>query len=195
MITRRDALKAMGGFFATGFARPGAGSPAVTIQDVEIRRGVIIQADNGTRGSFAGSSSQDLKSLQPHWGRIRELLIGKDPFDPSLGGELLWESIYPGKAKLYAEGHDPLTGESIANKARDGRQTKTGQVFMAFSTVDIALWDLRARQSFPGSPVCGLCAVGPRLVWRPRQSCYRSRRLAQKPRVSPPSTVRLAPVR
>jgi hypothetical protein len=60
MITRRDVLKAAGGLLVPGLARAGAGSPAVTIKDVEIRRGVVIQADDGTRGSFAGSSSQDL---------------------------------------------------------------------------------------------------------------------------------------
>jgi len=154
MISRRDTLKAAGGFLAAGFAwpdeagaepAPGGRSPAVTIKDVEIGRGVVVRADNGTRGSFAGSPSQDLRSLEPHLARIRELLIGKDPFDPSLGGESLWELVYPGKAKLYAEGRDPLTGESIINKPRDGRHTKAGQLFMAFSTMDIALWDLRAR--------------------------------------------------
>jgi L-rhamnonate dehydratase len=38
-----------------------------------------------------------------------------------------------------------LTGERIVNRAREGRHTKTGRVFMAFSTVDIALWDLRGK--------------------------------------------------
>ena len=155
MVSRRDVLKAAGGIFvaAGGLSWPAAaraeaargGSPSVKIKNVEIKRGIVIEADDGTRGSFAGSGSQDLKSLEPHLPRIRELLVGKDPLDPSLEGELLWEAIYPGKAKLYAEGRDPLTGEAILNKPRGGRHTKTGQVFIAFSTIDIALWDLRGK--------------------------------------------------
>jgi L-rhamnonate dehydratase len=154
MMSRRDALKVAGGFLITEFAHPddagaepGSSGPdsAMTIGSVEIGRGVVIRTDSGVQGSFAGSSAQDLGSLKLHLARIRELLIGKDLFDPTLGGEWLWESLYPGKAKLYAEGRDPLTGESIANKPRTGRHSKTGQLFIAFSTVDIALWDLRAR--------------------------------------------------
>ena len=77
--------------------------------------------------------------------KIKELLVGRNPFNPTPEGELLWESIYPSKAKLFTHGRDPLTGEIIVNKPRDGRHTKTGRVFMAFSTVDIALWDLRCK--------------------------------------------------
>lgn len=117
----------------------------VTIKDLRIEQGVTIEADDGTKGSFKGSDSQNLETLQEHLTKIRELLVGKDPFDPTLEGELFWETIYPGKAKLLAQGQDPLTGEIIANKPRQERHTKTGQVFMAFSTVDIALWDLRGK--------------------------------------------------
>ena len=42
--------------------------------------------------------------------RIRELLVGKDPFDPSPDGEGIWEWVYPGKARLYAEGRAPPDG-------------------------------------------------------------------------------------
>jgi L-alanine-DL-glutamate epimerase-like enolase superfamily enzyme len=121
------------------------GKQPVTIKDLRIAQGVTIKADDGTEGSFKGSGSQNLKILQEHLTKIRELLVGKDPFDPLLEGELLWETIYPGNAKLYAQGRDPLTGETIANKPREGRHTQTGRVFMAFSTVDIALWDLRGK--------------------------------------------------
>ena len=117
----------------------------VTIKNLMIAQGVTIEADDGTEGNFKGSGSQDLKTLQEHLTKIRELLLGKDPFDPTLEGELLWETIYPGKAKLFAQGRDPLMGEIIVNKPREGRHTKTGRVFMAFSTVDIALWDLRGK--------------------------------------------------
>jgi L-alanine-DL-glutamate epimerase-like enolase superfamily enzyme len=115
------------------------------IKDLRITQGVTIEANNGTKGSFKGCGAHDLKTLQKHIVKIKELLVGKNPFDPTLEGELLWETIYPGKAKLYAKGRDPLTGEIIENKPRDGRHTKTGRVFMAFSTVDIALWDLRGK--------------------------------------------------
>lgn len=117
----------------------------VTIKNLRIAQGVSIEADNGTEGSFKGSGSQDLKTLQEHLAKIRELLVGRNPFDPMLEGELFWERIYPGKARLLAQGRDPLTGETIANKPRKERHTKTGRIFMAFSTVYIALWDLRGK--------------------------------------------------
>ncbi len=117
----------------------------VTIKDLMITQGVTIEANDGTEGSFKGSGAQDLKTLQKHLVKIKELLVDKNPFNPTLEGELLWEAIYPGKAKLFTQGRDPLTGEIIVNKPRDGRHTKTGRVFMAFSTVDIALWDLRGK--------------------------------------------------
>jgi L-alanine-DL-glutamate epimerase-like enolase superfamily enzyme len=181
MTCRRTVLKAVGGFLAARVAPAGqagpepagtGGGPDIRITEVEIGRGVTIRADDGTRGHFAGSPSQDLKSLGSHVARIRALLIGRDPFDSSLDGERLWESLYPGRAKLYAEGRDPLTGESIANRARGGRHTRTGQIFMAFSTVDIALWDLRARlKDLPAYRIIG--PAGRRQVpvyWRPGEA-------------------------
>lgn len=151
IVDRRRFLKT-GGVITAGIVWPQRGiggqegdkKPA-TIKNLRIAQGVTIAADDGTEGSFKGSSSQDLKTLQEHLAQIRELLVGQDAFDPRLEGELLWETIYPGKAKLFAQGRDPLTGETIANKPREGRHTKTGRVFMAFSTVDIALWDLRGK--------------------------------------------------
>ena len=116
-----------------------------TIKDLKITQGVTIVANDGTEGSFKGSGAQDLKTLHKHLVKIKKLLVGKNPFNPTLEGELLWEAIYPGKAKLFAQGLDPLTGGIIVNKPRDGRHIKTGRVFMAFSTVDIALWDLRGK--------------------------------------------------
>ena len=103
----------------------------VTIKDLRITQGVTIEADDGTKGSFKGSGSQDLKTLQEHLAKIRELLVGRNPFDPMLEGELFWERIYPGKARLLAQGRDPLTGETIANKPRKERHTKTGRNSLA----------------------------------------------------------------
>ncbi len=37
---------------------------------------------------------------------------------PMLAGDTLWEVIYPGKARLFGKGRDPLTGEVIVNKPR-----------------------------------------------------------------------------
>jgi L-alanine-DL-glutamate epimerase-like enolase superfamily enzyme len=121
------------------------GDSTVKIVDVSVSDGVTLVANNGAKGSFKGSGAQNLGALKLHMGRIRELLIGHDPLDRRLDGEMLWEAIYPGKAQLYADGRDPLSGERIANKPREGRHTKTGSVFMAFSTLDIALWDLRGK--------------------------------------------------
>jgi hypothetical protein len=72
----------------------------VTIKDLKIAQGVTIEANDGTEGSFRGSSAQDLKALREHLPKIRKLLVGKNPLDPTLAGELLWETIFPGKAQL-----------------------------------------------------------------------------------------------
>jgi L-alanine-DL-glutamate epimerase-like enolase superfamily enzyme len=73
---------------------------------------------------------------------------------------------------MYMEGRDPLTGAVIANKARGGRQTTTGQVFMAFSTVDIALWDLRGK--LKKEPVYRIMGQASRsqvpVYWRPGEA-------------------------
>jgi L-alanine-DL-glutamate epimerase-like enolase superfamily enzyme len=150
-LNRRDFLK-KSGIAITALAtvapdlycQASTGSKAA-IRDIRIEKGVMIEAEDGTIGQFKGSGDQDLQTLQANLLIIRKLLIGKDPMDYKLDGELLWETIYPGKAKLFAEGRDPLTGEVIANKPRGARQTRTGKIFMAFSTVDNALWDLRGK--------------------------------------------------
>ncbi len=178
-LDRRQFLKTAGAI-AGGFTglpaalaapAPGPGRKVV-IKDLRIEKGVVIEADNGTLGSFAGSGGQDLKTLAGHLSRIRARWIGRDPFDPTLNGEDLWEALYPGKARLYAEGRDPLSGAVIANRPRDSRQTKTGQVFMAFSTVDIALWDLRGK--LRREPVYRIMAPAARsqvpVYWRPGEA-------------------------
>lgn len=146
--------------------------PDVTIVDVEISDGVTIVASSGERGSFPGSRAQDLDTLKSHVERIRELLIGHDPLNRRLTGAMLWEAIYPGKAELYAKSRDPLTGEVIAGKPRDQRHTRTGRVFMAFSTVDIALWDLRGK--LLGKPAYQIIGDANRsqvsVYWRPGEA-------------------------
>lgn len=152
MIGRRQFLTetaiCLSGLTSLG-SEPSAGRPAtdrpVTIKDVRVANGISIEADKGTVGTFAGSGPQNLKTLQTLLPQVRGLLVGKNPRDITVQGEMLWEAIYPGKARLYAEGRDPLTGEVILNKPRLSRHTTTGQSFMAFSSVDIALWDLRGK--------------------------------------------------
>jgi len=129
-----------------------AAQEPVKIKDVRFAKGVAIEAEDGTIGTFAGSLNQNLKTLQGHLPKIRELFIGKNALDFTLAGETLWEAIYPGKARLFGEGRDPLTGELIRDKPRRSadtgaiiRHTPTGVEFINFSTVDVALWDLRAE--------------------------------------------------
>lgn len=146
----------------------------VVIRDVKIEDGVSVEADDGTVGRFSGSPVQDLSKLKPHLSEIRKVLIGKDPLDHNLDGEMLWETIYPGKAKLYAEGIDPLTSAVIANKERGSRHTPTGQVFAAFSTIDIALWDLRGK--LHKKPVYRIMGSAQRdhvpVYWRPGEATF-----------------------
>ena len=178
MLKRRDFLRtavgAAGGAVVLGGCRQGAvrEGPRVQIREVEISKGVSIVADDGTRGAFRGSKAQDLGFLERHLDRIRELLVGKDPLDHSLSGELLWEAIHPGRARLYAEGRDPVTGEVIRNKPRSRRHSPTGRMFMAFSTVDIALWDLRGK--LLGKPAYRVMGSADRrrvrVYWRPGEA-------------------------
>lgn len=145
--SRRTFIKSTGAAIA-GLAAPRrslAQSSPVRIKDVRIAGGVEVEAEDGTVGRFAGSPRQDAVVLGAHLGKIRGLLLGRDALDLKLCGEALWEGVFPGKARLFGEGRDALTGELILNRPRTGRHTRTGGVFIAFSTVDIALWDLRAR--------------------------------------------------
>jgi L-alanine-DL-glutamate epimerase-like enolase superfamily enzyme len=146
--------------------------PPVTIKTIRIANGVSIEADNGTIGTFAGSQYQDLKTLERHLPKIQELFAGKNVLDFTLTGETLWEGIYPGKARLFYEGRDPLSGELILDKPRSGRHTVTGSVFIAFSTVDIALWDLRAK--LLQKPAYQIIGPGNRnhvpVYWRPGEA-------------------------
>ncbi|MFC1652692.1 mandelate racemase/muconate lactonizing enzyme family protein [Planctomycetota bacterium] len=178
ILDRRQFFKATGGAAASvaflnnwtwGQESYGLGAKII---DVQVSDGVTIVAENGTKGYFKGSGKQDLETLKSHLLRIRELFIGKDPLDRKLSGEMLWEAIYPGKAKLYAEGRDPLTGKLILNKPRDDRHTKTGRVFMAFSTVDIALWDLRGKLlKQPAYRIIGnACRTKVPVYWRPGEA-------------------------
>ncbi len=177
-INRRGFIKT-GAVLAGGLiwhAKSFAAPVPVIIKDIRLAKGIAIEADDGTIGTFAGSGNQNLKVLQGHLPKIRELFIGKKALDFTLGGESLWEAIYPGKARLFGEGRDPLTGEVILDKPRRRadtgailRHTPTGVEFINFSTVDIALWDLRAK--LMKKPAYQIIGSGQRdrvpVYWRP----------------------------
>lgn len=170
-MNRREFIWSAG-VMAVGLAGPFkafAEQAPVMIKDVRIAKGVEIEAADGTLGAFPGSPLQDLKTLEKQLSKIRELLVGKNALDFALSGEVLWEAMYPGKARLFGEGRDALTGELIMNKPRTARHTATGQVFVAFSTVDIALWDLRAK--LLKKPAYQIMGTGKRdhvpVYWRP----------------------------
>ena len=64
-LNRREFIKTTG-IIAGGLiwqSKTFAEQVPVTINDVRIAKGVAIGADGGTIGMFAGSSSQDLKTL------------------------------------------------------------------------------------------------------------------------------------
>ncbi len=172
LVNRRSFLVAAGTTFVgvPSFASHPAAS--AKIREIRLDRGVAIVADNGVAGSFAGSQVQDLSALQHRLPKIREMFVGQDPFDKRLSGELLWDTFYPGRAQLFAKGIDPLTGESIGNQPRQGRHRQTGRVFMAFSTVDIALWDLRGK--LRGQPAYRIMGPANRkqvcVYWRPGEA-------------------------
>lgn len=187
-ISRRDFL-ACSGALATGFlsaAKAYADSLPVAIKDIRLEKGVLIEADSGVIGSFTGSPHQDFSPLKKQLAKIREVLIGKNIFDLKLGGETVWEALYPGQARLFGEGRDALTGERIANKPRAGRHTPTGCVFVAFSTVDVALWDLRAR--LLKKPAYQVIGPSPRdrvpVYWRPGEVGIAPQEAAQKARAA-----------
>lgn len=187
-LSRREFIKTTA-IFAGGVIAQStsfAASPPVMIKDVRITYGVAIEADDGTIGGFAGSPLHDLKALERHLPKIRELLIARDPLDFTLAGETLWEAIYPGQARLFGEGRDPLTGESILNKPRGDRHTKTGRVFIAFSTLDIALWDLRAK--LLKKPAWQIIGPAQRhsvpVYWRPGEVGTASSEVARKARAA-----------
>lgn len=171
LITAGGAAAGLG-FFCPSVKGAEPVPPKVTITDVQVSDGVAITASNGVRGFFPRSGVSGVETLAPHLARIRELLLGRDPLDRTLDSEMLWEAIYPGKAKAFADGRDPLTGADIRNKIRSGRHTATGAVFIGFSNVDNALWDLRGK--LLGQPAH--CVIGTanrelvRVYWRPGEA-------------------------
>jgi L-alanine-DL-glutamate epimerase-like enolase superfamily enzyme len=189
-FSRRDFFKT-GGILMAGFASMGSGftlqeakTKKVSIKDIRIENGVVIEASDGTFSQFKGSSSQDSEFLRSNLPAIKKLLTGKDPLDRKLDGEMIWEAIYPGKARLYANGKDPVTGEIILNKPRPERQSPTGKIFIAISTIDLALWDLRGK--LLGKPAYKIIGNAQRsqvpVYWRPGEAtmgldeaCHRAR--------------------
>jgi L-rhamnonate dehydratase len=180
MINRRNFLRSLSLGLAWNYLPqsiafdPKTDLGTFTIKNIRFENGIVIEASDGIIGHFKGSESQDIQKLKTFIPIIKELFVGKDPFDRNLEGEMIWEAIYPGKARLYEKGIDPLTGLNIANKPRGSRHTSTGQIFMAFSTVDIALWDLRAK--LRGQPAYRIIGNANRdtipVYWRPGEVTY-----------------------
>lgn len=177
------------GFIAGGLLWPARATAEVApalIKDIRIGQGVAIEAEGGVIGSFAGSPLQNLSVLKQQLPRLRAALVGKNALDLRLGGETLWELLYPGKARTFGEGRDALTGDMIRNKPRADRHTPTGRIFIAFSTVDIALWDLRAR--LLRKPAYQVIGSSPRarvpVYWRPGEVGIAPAKAAQKARAA-----------
>ena len=155
MLERRDFFKVLGGTVACLNYSWAQASEKTTITDIQVvsggpreKRGVRFTTHTGVTGFYRGSPQQDIEYLATQTQTLKKLFIGKDPHDRTLSGELVWETLHPGKAMLYAKGIDPLTGEPILAKdpkKRAQRHSKTNRIFMAFSTVDNALWDLRGK--------------------------------------------------
>lgn len=179
MNSRREFLT-KAGILAAGFtSMPGnsifAGSRSKkhVIKNVSIEKAVMIETEDGTVGEFEGSPYQNMEFLKKHLPKIREMLIGMDPLDKRLDGEMIWDAILPGSTKDFLHGKDPVTGEVIINKIREeGRHSNTGRIFMAFSTVDNCLWDLRGK--LLGQPVYKIMGNSVRekvpVYWRPGEA-------------------------
>ena len=83
---------------------------------------------------------------------LRRFLVGRAPAPREISFEWMWNQLYTGKPlSTYAKGIDPLTGESIWNTRRKARHTPTGNIVMALSAVDNAVWDVRGKLT--GLPV------------------------------------------
>ena len=99
-LHRRQFVIAIAAALGGGRRLAGAEPASPKIRNVRIDRGVAIEADDGTTGFFTGSHAQDLAALERHLPEIRKLVVGRDPFDVNLNGELLWESILPGRPSV-----------------------------------------------------------------------------------------------
>ncbi len=72
-LSNRRCLLTLAGALAAGMVsleeaeeRPEVYKQPVAIKDLWIKQGVTIEADDGTKGSFRGSSAQNIKILQKH---------------------------------------------------------------------------------------------------------------------------------
>ena len=147
--------------------------PDATILDVQISDGVTIVASNGVKGSFLGSPAAG--SRNPSVARAEDSRASdwsRSARSPIERVDALGSGVSRQRPDCMREGRDPLTGEVIAGKARGQRHTKTGRVFMAFSTLDIALWDLRGK--LLGKPAYQIIGGANRsqvpVYWRPGEA-------------------------
>ena len=111
-----------------------------------------IEDDDGHIGVFGTLEWGIPLRMQGMLPRLSPLLVGRDPFDATLGFPLFWDTLYPGKPlQVYADGVDPLSGRKIWGTTRGTRHTQTGLAIMALSALENALWDLRGKVA--GQPV------------------------------------------
>ena len=103
----------------------------------------------GMSGELYLDTPRKLDELRP---RLLKTLVGRNPGEGDMDSVWLWDSAFPDHPlETFAEGVDPLTGDSIWGTRRKRRHTPTGTVMMGISAVDNALWDLRGKLA--GKPV------------------------------------------
>ncbi len=166
MVTRRTLMKTISAAYAAGLARRAVAAKAPENKPVIVRDAKLIRvrdpkdkrtesyleitAGSGLKG-FAGPLMKEQAAAFPP--NLHELLVGRDAANPdTLNFSTLWNACFPGKSlERYAEGKDPLTGETIWGIKRSARHTETGWRITALSAIDLALWDLRGKTA--GQPV------------------------------------------
>lgn len=166
MLNRRNALKTIGGTIAATFTpgstwgtevpSPGAGAAQITRLEIVNYEGpakkraayLEVVSDTDAAGRFGPLGWGIPEKLSEMFAETRNALIGKNPLDRKQEFQTLWDALYPGcPLSRYADGIDPLSGQSIWGTTRGGKQrhTPTGTAIMTLSAVDNALWDLRGK--------------------------------------------------
>jgi len=119
----------------------------------ERQRFVEMTSDAGLKG-YAGPLDGEYQflALKGLLEKINLFMANRPVDDPGVQFAELWKKIFPDNPlEAYAQGKDPLTGDTLWQTHRPGRHTATGEIITALSAVDIALWDLRGKAS--GLPV------------------------------------------
>lgn len=161
MLSRRDLFKAASAGIAAAalsdeiWGREDAPPAEITKVEIVGYRGpkrtawhLEIVSDAGTVGRFGPLGWGIPERFRSVAAKLRQQLVGKDPFDRDLEFLTLWESLHPNRPlAAYARGIDPLTRKKIWGTTRGEKQrhSRTGVIIMTLSAVDNALWDLRGK--------------------------------------------------